>query len=159
MLVKYLICSCNAHTYLPELSILGVQVGSEFGLVVEKQGVIRSEHHSARDAIRVVHVVEGVGRHGVQGDNHIRFAILGTHLLQMQGVIRIQRRVHAIRRAREVVEAGSDLRAARSADSMCTCIALHTSSAPSSLGQFRTNLGTSGNSLQFLRFRVGCLRA
>lgn len=89
------------RTHLPEIPILRVQVGSELGLVVEEQGVVGSEHDASGDTVGVVHVVKRVGRHGVQRNRHIGVAVLGTHLLQMQGVIRVQRRVDAVRGARE----------------------------------------------------------
>lgn len=116
--------SLRAHAYLPERSILRIQVGCELRLVVQEERIVRRKHHPARDAIGVVHVVEGVGRHGVQWDCHTGVAVLGAHLLQMTSVVHVQRRVHAVAGAWEVVQARHDLRTARPAYRVRTCMTM-----------------------------------
>jgi hypothetical protein len=112
--------------HLPEVSVLGVEVGRELCLAVEEERVVGGEQHAARDAVGVVHVVEGVGRHGVQRDDHVRVAILGAQLLQMARVVRVQGRVHAVDGPGEVVQPRRNLRTARSANCVRTCNATQT---------------------------------
>lgn len=107
--------------YLPELGVLGVEVGGEHGLAVGEEGVVRGEEHAARDAVGVEHVVEGVGRHRVQRHRVRGVAVRRAPLLQLHRVLEIQRRVDAISRCREVVQTRIDLCTARSPHGVRTC--------------------------------------
>lgn len=114
-------CWLRALTYLPELAVLGIQVGSEHGLSVGEDSIIGREEHAARDAVRVVHVIERVGRHRVKRHRVVGVAVLGTSCLQVQRVLEIQRRVDAVLRARKVVEPRHDLGTARLAHRVRPC--------------------------------------
>lgn len=111
---------------IPELlipchAIHNIQIARELRLEVMEQRHIGPEQHLPRKSVAVVVVVHHERRRRVQVHHRVLIRVpSGALPLQLGCICRVQRRIHAVWRSREVVQAVHEVHAVRFADGVST---------------------------------------